>query len=355
MSKFPTYARCRLILGMANVGFWVCLSSLALSLDWPSHLFATQSLTGFKLLTALAPFLAGYIILQAPFDMLGGVVLPILFRRLGESMDDYIISWLRGVFVQTVIFLAIAWSWLSFPTFLRELMVGWMTILLLLQLPLAWIVGVFYLRSSNAWKSLDDAFTGGVVGFPGMQSVIFATGRGPRVRAIDERRRRHLQKMGLANAGIVIAVTFNLIGFLLISTVTNSSSVAGLVEMVLWFTIWSFLGLLILPSLSRPAVYTADYVLYAKGMARDEFVSYVQGDPSQAGEETRSSWVERIFHPVPSVSNRVARWGRLPRWSGGWHAARYALFLSWAGLSLINRAVHCNVGKPNVWVMPPCD
>ena len=38
-----------------------------------------------------------------------------------------------------------------------------------------------------------------------------------------------------------------------------------------------------------------------------------------------------------------------------WHLARTALYLSHAGLSLLPRAVHCNAGRPELWVYLPSD
>ena len=68
-----------------------------------------------------------------------------------------------------------------------------------------------------------------------------------------------------------------------------------------------------------------------------------------------------VFHPIPSVEARLERMrssggarplaGRL----AGWHAARMALYLSWAGLGLLGRAVHCNCGRPDAWVFLPSD
>ena len=41
--------------------------------------------------------------------------------------------------------------------------------------------------------------------------------------------------------------------------------------------------------------------------------------------------------------------------SGAWHEARTALFLSWAGLGFLSRALHCGAGRPELWVLLPCD
>ena len=33
--------------------------------------------------------------------------------------------------------------------------------------------------------------------------------------------------------------------------------------------------------------------------------------------------------------------------------ARNNLYYSWAAFTLLGRAVHCNVGRPALWVFPP--
>jgi len=76
-------------------------------------------------------------------------------------------------------------------------------------------------------------------------------------------------------------------------------------------------------------------------------------DKLQDDEPERSILIETIFHPVPSVDNRrVVSLGKIPV---AWHAARMTLFVSWACMGMLVRAVHCNVGRPELWVMLPTD
>ena len=79
-------------------------------------------------------------------------------------------------------------------------------------------------------------------------------------------------------------------------------------------------------------------------------------DELQDDEPERAAGVESVFHPVPSVGNRLRALGeRVPRGAGAWHLARTVLFLSHISLSLLPRAVHCNVGRPELWVYLPSD
>ena len=73
----------------------------------------------------------------------------------------------------------------------------------------------------------------------------------------------------------------------------------------------------------------------------------------QDNERSRSTIIETIFHPIPSVNRRLAR---PPLFHiRAWQIARTSLFLSGAGLSLLTRAVHCNVGRPDLWLLLPSD
>ena len=79
-------------------------------------------------------------------------------------------------------------------------------------------------------------------------------------------------------------------------------------------------------------------------------------DRLQDDEPARARAIEAVFHPIPSLSRRLAALAAPegPR-LGPWHAARTALFLSWAGFGFLSRAVHCNSGRPELWVLLPCD
>jgi hypothetical protein len=77
-------------------------------------------------------------------------------------------------------------------------------------------------------------------------------------------------------------------------------------------------------------------------------------DDLQDRERNRPPWVEAIFHPVPSVTQRL-RGPHSLGLNGFWDAARTSVFLSAAGLGLLGRAVHCNCGRPALWVFLPGD
>ena len=129
---------------------------------------------------------------------------------------------------------------------------------------------------------------------------------------------------------------------------------AGIIEFSLLFTLWSFVGLLVLPTVSRRGVAEVDDRLRendARTSLIDETLRRLDG--MQDAETSRPALSETIFHPVPSVDRRTQITTARP--SGAWDAARTTVFISAAGLGLLGRAVHCNCGRPALWVFLPAD
>jgi len=122
-------------------------------------------------------------------------------------------------------------------------------------------------------------------------------------------------------------------------------------------TLWSFVAVLVLPSRSRPAVYHADAEA-ARVLGADATVrAMAQLDAWQDDEPERSELVETIFHPVPAVGNRERRLreeNAAPN-RGGHQQTRLTLLSSLVTGSLLGRAVHCNIGRPSLWVVYPGD
>jgi len=121
------------------------------------------------------------------------------------------------------------------------------------------------------------------------------------------------------------------------------------------FTLWSFLGLLTLPTPSRRGVAEVDQNLLAAGCSYESMARTIEMlDDLQDRERQRGPFIEVIFHPVPSVQSRL-RGPRAAGVKGCWDAARSAVYMSIAGIGLLGRAVHCNCGRPSLWVFLPID
>ncbi len=171
-------------------------------------------------------------------------------------------------------------------------------------------------------------------------------------------RRMGVVHIGARTRGLLLAIGWNTLGASLAYFLSGGiASVAGLVTFGLWFTLWNFLGLLLLPTPSQRGVFSGDAFALKNGAEMTTLGSLLQTlDRDQDDEPARSRGVETYFHPLPSVERRMALLtAGGTQEIGAWHSARMAIYLSWAGISFLSRAVHCNCGRPDVWVFLPSD
>jgi hypothetical protein len=316
-----TYARARLYLGITGVGTGVVLATAALALGWPAQLAAT----GYPLLRLLF----FYWLVSLPFDLLGGYVLPRRFGRPTPTLPAFLAGLLRAQLLHGALLglaasaLGLAGREAGLPGVLAAAVAG-MAILLLARPVVAHLIATPPPSSEMSVLRLRTAAS-----------------NGSRLR------------------GILVALLWNGTGVAVAAWATGAdlAQEEGILTLIFGFTLWSFLGLLLLPSVSRPAVLATDRGLLAQGVSRAALEAYiVQTDRAQDDEPARAKWIERIFHPLPSVSVRRAALdrGEAPSW-GADEAARLTLYLSWAAAGLLCRAVHCNSGRPQFWVYLPRD
>lgn len=400
-----TYARARLWLGMSGVGLIVVLSLLSLfSQMQPGFLPTSQTWSSgdIKGLTLLFGCLAG---LLFPLDVLGGYVLPKSWQLNTPSWWRFFRSWVRGTGAQGILFIGAGCLILQMGRSLglpgAVLAVGAIASALVIgQLQIAKLVGSLPTTTTGSedfpniqqaesivaswgWKPRpitvlehqDTGFTGGIVGVPGMETIVLPASLplelSPDQLAIVIARRMEAIQGGSRTRGITLALLWVILGFTLSAMVPGAgvTSVAELSLTCMGFTVWTFVGLLTLPTLSRQAAHAIDGKVLRAGAPTEVFKRTVKKlDTFQDDEPQRPNLVEAIFHPVPSVENRgVENRGvenRSDENNGvisaestpiAWHAARITLFLSWACMGTLVRAVHCNVGRPELWVMLPTD
>lgn len=401
-----TYARARLLLGMFGVGIIVLLSITLLLSRLPLEVLpASQSWSGtdLKALMAMSGCLVAVLF---PLDLLGGFLLPNRWRPNTIKLGGFLVGWVRGVLVQLAVFLGASLLILLFGRWLgvagaTSAVAGIAIILVGLQLQIAKLVGTFPTRlagliepsptnggdpkvvgasqkttiasalstvSNWGWKPRrivvlqhhDSGFTGGIVGIPGREIVVLPAGLlnrlSPEQLAVTIARRLEAIRSGGRTRGLLLALTWVIAGFVLSTTLPGAgvTSVGGLGMTCLGFTLWTFFGLLTLPTLSRQASYAIDGLVLKTGVSSDVFQNTLKTlDTLQDDEPNRSALIETIFHPVPSVENR--RTDCPAKFPIAWHAARMTLFVSWACMGALVRAVHCNVGRPELWVMLPTD
>lgn len=372
MTSAVTYARARLRLGVMGVGSIVLLTAIAFVYQLPSTFFPFSGGPWYADWAALGVLYLAYAAISLPFDVWGGYWLPCRHHRICLLFPVFFMKWVRGVAVQGLVMTLSALALLQAGRRwgvwgALAVLAGIQLVLLALQLPLAqWAGGLRRAAAPEpgvvALNGLDPGFTGGAVGLPGMeQHVVSRAWWGevsPESLRAELKRREGSVATGSRLRGVLLALGWNFAGFWLCASLpwAGVSSVYTLVETILGCTLWSFLGLLILPSFSRPGVMEADRYAVAHGISRQQVESGMRElDHLQDDEPRRSRWVERIFHPIPAVDNRLAALAAGATPYGAWHAARLALYLSWAQFGLLSRAVHCNSGRPELWVMLPCD
>jgi hypothetical protein len=380
-----TYARSRLWTGISAVGSLVVLSTAALALRLTSLLpQAPQTL----LVDAawVATILAVYTVIHWPFDFVGGYHLPCKFGRICHLLPAFVWATARATAVQIGVLTACATALMAAGREQGRLgAVGAAAILMLLlvtfQLPIAQAVGGLHLARPNlaaieqelrrlgvqppeiaVLAGIDLGFSGGITGLPGMTRVVIPAhwlkNLSAEAIAGEIVRRMGAVETGARTRGLILAMTWNLAGLWVASGMPGAGfgSLAQFFTTVCWFNLWSFLGLLLLPSLSRPAVIELDRYARSKGVA-SETVSRIASDLDQLqdDEPVRGAGVETVFHPIPSVSRRQQALQAGDSSRGAWHGARMALYLSWGCFGLLGRAVHCNSGRPELWVMLPAD
>ncbi|MFT5052548.1 MAG: hypothetical protein ACI8QZ_003983 [Chlamydiales bacterium] len=374
-----TYARARLWTGIFGVGTIVLLATLLLAFAVPVRVLEGRGGTlGADAMLLFTVLTLGAVV-ALPFDILGGFTLPGRFGRPVLPAKQFAFAWFRGVLVllsvstaNGVILLAAGRAG-GRPAALASL-VAIAVLMVLLQEPLARLVGGLRrvpadrlakldaeLRRVVLLHGTDPGFSGG---FTGLSATLVLPERWisllqPRELSLLLERRRQILRSGAWRRALTLAVIWNAFGFLVASLLPNAGvqNIAELVTTALGFTLWTFLGLLILPTPSRRATLSVDSVAARDEASRDLLGKAVKAlDVLQDDEPERSPGLETIFHPVPSVANRMrALTEPVPQKQGAWHLARIALYLSYAGVSLLPRAAHCNVGRPELWVYLPTD
>ncbi len=373
-----TYARARLWLGICGVGTLVVLAVSLLASHAPALILGGLGGTPATDAKWLFLTLAGAALALLPFDVLGGLVLPRSFGRPAPSTPRFLVSWFRGISVLLVLTtlsgtLLIAAGRTGGRPLALVALVFYATALLALQEPIARWVGMLRRVDSPELERLglgrevivlrgsDPAFSGG---FSGLSQTPVVSERwvqalGPATMELVLERRRLIRYSGAWLRTLVLAVAWNTFGFALASLLPGAGvqTVAEIASTALGFTLWTFVGLLVLPTPSRRATLVADALVANDESKREQLAKAVSIiDKLQDDEPRRSPGIESVFHPVPSVASRMnPSHHNSPQYIGAWHLARTVLYLSHAGLSLLPRAVHCNVGRPELWVYLPGD
>ena len=376
----PGYGRARLWLGIFAVGTMVTLATLTLVWGILSG-FQHEIETSFgSQVTSLSLFVMIYALIQLPFDFLGGYWLPKQFGRTHPNLGTFLRSLFRGVVVHGFLLLMSAILIMTAGKYggiagtviaglaisvlllrLRVRIASMMAHMALVRAPAAKTSRDEHIEVINV-ESSDEGFTGGIVGVlrPRFQllPIRWLDVLGPEGYVLAANRRTFAIKTGSWWRGRVVAFLFTAVGLLFASLLVGSTNLGtgwGTIQFSLWFSLWSFLGLLVLPTLSRRGVIEIDERVQSEGYTALLMRANTERlDRLQDGEPMRPSLIETIFHPVPSVENRLEG-PRSHDVVGFWDAARTSIYLSVAGIGLLGRSVHCNCGRPALWVFLPTD
>ena len=352
-------ARRRLALGITNVGFWVLTAAGGL-------LWLLLRATGAVNLRELGLVLAGAVVIQAGFDLVGGFW---LMPSPGPTAVEFLCRWLRGVAAHTLVIVGAGWlSYVSFRLsggFALAILVATAGLVLARRWLLHVIGGVVvtsapYLGVATLVAQVaDPAFTGGIVGV-GSRSCSLLPAEWlrdlpPDELTVESSRRSWQQATGLPGRTVLSILAWNLLGAVVGAFafgVSQRTPGTALLIHACWMTLWTFGSLLILPSLSRGAVFAADR---AARVAGHDPRNWIERFPALVGEDGGSGpLVQTIFYPVPSAQRRLQAMQEQP--VSGYvfgNLARSNLYYSWAACTLLGRTVHCNVGRPALWVFPP--
>lgn len=377
-----TYARSRLWLGISGVGTTVALALLTIGTGWPTKVLPVSSTTPMAVHLAHLAGVAGlHVLLFLVLDLVGGVVIV----RQRPSVGRWLGSWLRGALVLAAT--ALVAAALVMTAARAGGNGGAVGVAVLFALALLWgngwlaraVAPVVVAPATDPVRKAalragidatrirlvtagDAAFTGGWVGPAGR--TLWLPEHWVRSLAPDELAAQLARRAAVRVhrwRGVAAALLWNGVGFAMALQAPGggATSAAALTMTSAWFVLWQFAGLLLLPSLSRPAVLEADAVAAVRVGADATYRAIARLDEWQEGESSRPDAVETIFHPVPELRERAERLklgaaaGPLP--PGCYHATRTMLASGWAFTGLLGRAVHCNLGRPALWVVFPSD
>jgi hypothetical protein len=351
-------ARHRLWLGITNVGFWV-LAACA-GLGW--LMICRAAAPGPWLLSAIG---VGALAALAAFDFLGGVT---LMPDPRPSAMTFLRTWSRGFLVHTLVLAGVGFASaisLSFTGgFAAGIVVATTALALGRRHLLRAISGVAPTERVHEGEKIltvatkDPAFTGGIVGL-GRRARSLLPARWmdalpkPELAAESSRRRWQIAN-ALPARTFMLILLWNLLGTFIGTQVLQLAArppAVALFGHACWMTLWAFASLLVLPALSRKAVFAADRAAADSGHDPRPWITRF---PALVGEDgSPNAAVQTIFYPVPSAETRLRQLGQPSTGFIPGSLARSNLYYSWATFTLLGRAVHCNVGRPALWVFPP--
>jgi hypothetical protein len=350
----------------------VTIASAMLISDFPNRLFAETLSGGLEIFIAFLMFFASAALLLLPFDLIGGIWIPVSLENQTLKPSVWLRRWARSVGIQ-IIFYSVMFS--IYLQIGRGVGAPWL-IVIFAMIQIALLAG-----QELIWRSLaghtagvaghgaiqfvphfDPRFAGGITGMPGFESIVIPANWKTRLNPSNLDllivRRIAARDSGGRVRGIFWAMVWNIISFAVAILLAGGAtvSVADLVTTFLWFLLLSFVGLLLLPAINRQSVFALDHQVAAHVNKTELQETIREIDELTEQDPTRSASAESVFQPIPCPERRLLSLEQEgPQHVVAWNVARTALYLSWAFGGPLARAVHCNVGRPELWAMLPSD
>ena len=368
----PTYPTARLLSGISAVGVMnlLCLALLATGVFHTLiPMVSDNALTDFLVVLA---FVLAYAMIMSPLDFITGHWIP---GQYGRPVTLKLRTYLKGSLLHCLV-LGSSILILHGAGQIGGLSLAALLLILIFifairfQLHTAICVGVLQKMDGPChilpdleaiWvESKDPCFSGGIVGLPGREQIILPS-KWYHAYGADFMRYLHMRRQkathsGWRSRGMIFAGAWVLMSFLLSAYLVGfpEGGLISTLHLSLLSSVFHFLGLLILPTPSRRATLAIDHWMQQSIGSEHAFKDWIQKFSNMTdGEVQRGRWIERIFHPIPAVQNRLHQYRSTHLI--GWNSNRMMLYFSIFSGGLMSRAVHCNIGKPELWIMAPAD
>lgn len=364
--------KARLYVGISGVGTLVLIAVVMLSLDSPRLMFPLVPSHGQTEYFAFMIFFAGIAAVLLPFDLIGGLHIPSKYEGETPNLTAWLRKWAFAAILQVLFFATTFFMYLQVVRIFGAFYLIALFIVMQLTL-LAGQLAIWQLMSSQSISQRTDdsvlfvshsdhRFTGGVSGIPGFEMIVIPSAwrdkmTSSHINTLVERRGKAIESNGRLR-GSLFALIWNTTGLSIALLISGFaiSSVAGLITVFLWYLLFSFVGLLVLPAINRQSVFALDRCYIENGQKDELLQSLAELDQLTEQDPSRTVSAESVFQPIPCPARRAkALSEKGSTFVLAWNVARTALFLSWAFGGPLARAVHCNVGRPELWSMLPTD
>ena len=368
-----TYTRARWILSWGQI--LLILTACVLGILWKFPAWIESQFTSIPGFLSIGIFLLTFVAIHIPGDLMGGYFLPKMYGKKMMPFGKWFSGWVWGMLIQLGLLWAIAGVLYGLSNWLGIWgAAGGLAIIMMFltgfQLYIAQLIGRFTFKVDSHkgrpilyFNNRDVRFTGGISGIPGKESIVLPQSWQRHFsQAMQEMllaRRHGAINTGTHGKGIFYAFLSNALFFAaaLFLIEYPIDSVSGIVSVSLWFTLISVIGLFLgLPLISRKAVYEIDRWAYFHGGDPDVLKkSFSKTGAFQYPEPASIPTIARPFFSLPTASMRSKNMETQKDHKGGWQAERMGIYLSWAGLNLLCRSFHYNLGRPELWVFLPGD